>query len=398
MECLKRLALRTHMTSLAPVRKILISCFAFVFVLLNTGITQAHVVELIYLKFEATDDHSWKATVYFDAGYALPEMRADAEAPQPKREWLTSQSEANWKKLREGAAAYLQECLGFTETHHDGQVVTATQTITFPDFNTSPPDFPQLLDGCAYMRICISGTLKQGALTLRVNDGDRPSFTVAQDDTVVAVAPGDSIKLMERNSHTGQSTLSHTSWLHRAKGFLWLGFEHVLPSGLDHVLFILALFLYTPKWRPLLHQSLMFTVAHSLTLGLMLGGVVNIPASYIEPIIALSIAWVAFEHVFFPDKLGKFRLSMVFAFGLIHGLGFASALRHGLIMHDGWLMPLIMANIGIELAQISILGACLLVFHRFTDSTWFTKTRLVTAVCIGLTGLWWCISRTLGAL
>ena len=107
--------------------------------------------------------------------------------------------------------------------------------------------------------------------------------------------------------------------------YVVIGFEHILPKGLDHILFILGLFFFTTTFKPLFWQITMFTVAHSITLGLAINGIVNLPANTVEPLIALSIAYIGVENVF-SKSLKNHRLLLVFLFGLLHGLGFASVL------------------------------------------------------------------------
>ena len=107
--------------------------------------------------------------------------------------------------------------------------------------------------------------------------------------------------------------------------YIVIGFEHIVPKGLDHILFILGLFLLANHWRPLLWQVTMFTVAHTITLALAMNHLVELPATVVEPLIALSIAYVGIENLT-AKKLHKSRLVLVFIFGLLHGLGFASVL------------------------------------------------------------------------
>jgi len=105
-----------------------------------------------------------------------------------------------------------------------------------------------------------------------------------------------------------------------------LGFSHILPKGLDHILFVVGLFLLSTRWRSVLLQVSTFTLAHSITLGLTIDGIVSLPARVVEPMIALSIAYVAIENLV-TTELKTWRLALVFSFGLLHGMGFASVLR-----------------------------------------------------------------------
>ena len=111
-----------------------------------------------------------------------------------------------------------------------------------------------------------------------------------------------------------------------ARQYLWLGYTHILPKGLDHILFVLGIFLLSPRWKTMLLQVTAFTVAHSITLGLSIYGIVSLPSRIVEPLIALSIAYVAIENLL-TRELKPWRLALVFMFGLLHGLGFAGVLR-----------------------------------------------------------------------
>jgi hypothetical protein len=178
--------------------------------------------------------------------------------------------------------------------------------------------------------------------------------------------------------------------------YLKLGYEHILPLGLDHILFVLSLFLLGSKLKPLLWQSLTFTVAHSITLGLAMYDVVRLPPAIVEPLIALSIMYVALENVY-VKKLRKSRIAVVFLFGLIHGLGFASALSSLGLPSNAYLNSLIMFNVGVELGQLTvILIAFFLVGKWFSDKTWYHQ-RIVTplSLIIAAIALFWVIERTL---
>ena len=107
--------------------------------------------------------------------------------------------------------------------------------------------------------------------------------------------------------------------------YLALGFTHIVPGGLDHVLFVLGIYLLSRRLRSVLWQVSAFTVAHSITLALGMSGVVAVPPSIVEPLIALSIAYVAVENLFVAELTSR-RIALVFGFGLLHGLGFAGAL------------------------------------------------------------------------
>ncbi len=148
--------------------------------------------------------------------------------------------------------------------------------------------------------------------------------------------------------------LGQTSWMLVLKTYAEAGFLHILPLGMDHILFILGLFLMSRRLHPLVWQATMFTLAHSITLSLSTLGLLELPASIVEPLIAMSIAYIAIENIWLKS-LSKTRLWVVFGFGLLHGLGFAAMLLEFGLPDDGYLLALLGFNLGVEAGQIVIL-------------------------------------------
>ncbi len=176
--------------------------------------------------------------------------------------------------------------------------------------------------------------------------------------------------------------------------YIKLGYVHILPKGLDHILFILGLFLFSPKLRPLLWQVTMFTLAHTLTLGLSMAGFFSLPSRIVEPLIAASIAYVGIENIR-SRSLGNARLILVFAFGLLHGLGFASVLADFGMERGAFMTSLISFNVGVEFGQLTILAACfVLVGFWFGQKDWYRKIVTIPASSlIVIVALYWMIER-----
>jgi hypothetical protein len=175
-----------------------------------------------------------------------------------------------------------------------------------------------------------------------------------------------------------------------------IGFAHIVPDGLDHVLFVLGLFLLAASIRDLLLQITAFTLAHSITLALAYSGVVSAPAALVEPLIALSIAWIAFENLF-ATGLSRGRLVVVAAFGLLHGLGFATALSGLGLSGRSFVATLAGFNLGVELGQIAvvIVAACVLAPWRVDEPArrrWIVRPA---SLAIAVTGLFWAGQRLL---
>ena len=173
-----------------------------------------------------------------------------------------------------------------------------------------------------------------------------------------------------------------------------LGFEHIVPKGLDHILFILGLFLFSRRIRPLLWQVTMFTLAHTITLGLASSGFIELPPRIVEPLIALSIAWIAFENIW-ARSLHSYRLALVFGFGLLHGLGFAGVLTEFGMSRDSFLWSLLGFNVGVEIAQLTIILCCgLLVALLIKNENRFRRyLSIPLSLVIGLIGIAWTFER-----
>ena len=176
--------------------------------------------------------------------------------------------------------------------------------------------------------------------------------------------------------------------------YLKLGYTHILPNGFDHILFVLGLFLLNPRLKSVISQATAFTVAHSITLGLAMRGIITPISSIVEPIIALSIVFVAIENIY-TSKLKPWRIVIVFLFGLIHGLGFASALRELSLPKTDFFTSIIMFNVGVELGQITIIvAAYLLVGHWFKNKTWYRKRIVIPiSLVIAFIAFYWTIER-----
>ncbi len=184
-----------------------------------------------------------------------------------------------------------------------------------------------------------------------------------------------------------------TGRLEVAWTYLRLGFLHIVPEGVDHILFVLGLFLLSAQLRPLVWQVTAFTVAHAATLTLAAAGVVSLAPGLVEPLIALSVAYVAAENIL-TDRLTRWRPLLVFGFGLLHGLGFAGVLGDlGLPEHER-LLALVTFNAGIEVGQLAVIGAAAGSLGWFRSKPWYRRRLTVPiSAVIGLVGMAWAIER-----
>ena len=175
--------------------------------------------------------------------------------------------------------------------------------------------------------------------------------------------------------------------------FLRQGFVHVVPLGLDHILFVFGLFLLSRKWKPLILQVSAFTLAHTLTLGLATLGIITVSPEIVEPIIAASIAIIALENIFFPGYK-PYRLVIVFIFGLIHGLGFAGALSGFNLEPTSLLIGLFGFNLGVEFGQLALLIAAYLLTAQIKNQSNYRQWIVIPgSLTIALFGIYWTIER-----
>lgn len=175
--------------------------------------------------------------------------------------------------------------------------------------------------------------------------------------------------------------------------YMKLGFLHIIPLGVDHMLFILGLFFLSARFKPLLWQATAFTVAHTITLGLSIYGFIELPERVVVPLIALSIAYVGLENLFL-NRLYSSRILLVFLFGLLHGLGFASVLADFGMPREDFATALISFNIGVELGQIALLTlAWLLLALPFASDQRFYRRFIVIpgSALIAAIGLFWTV-------
>ena len=174
---------------------------------------------------------------------------------------------------------------------------------------------------------------------------------------------------------------------------LRLGFLHILPRGADHILFVLGLFFLGAGWRALAAQIGVFTLAHTTTLGLAAAGVVRVSPAVVEPLIALSIGFIALENIFRP-RIGPGRLTVVFAFGLLHGLGFAGALAELELPREHFLSALLAFNVGVDFGQLAVLALAFATVGWFRARPWY-RAKIAVPACalIAATGLYWTAER-----
>jgi len=184
-----------------------------------------------------------------------------------------------------------------------------------------------------------------------------------------------------------------------ALDYVYQGFVHIIPRGLDHILFVLALLLFAKSRAVLLWQVSAFTLAHTITLALGIYGIVEVSSAIVEPLIALSIVYVALENIHRAksNTLSHTRMPVIFAFGLLHGLGFASVLADVGLPQSQYALSLISFNIGVELGQLTVIALAFICLLPFRNKNWY-QTRLVKNLngAIAIMATYWLVERLLG--
>jgi hydrogenase/urease accessory protein HupE len=182
--------------------------------------------------------------------------------------------------------------------------------------------------------------------------------------------------------------------LQTLRRYVAVGFTHIVPHGLDHVLFVLGIYLLSRRARSVLLQVSAFTVAHSITLALSLYSVISLPSTVVEPLIAISIAYVAIENIFFAELKSR-RVALVFAFGLLHGMGFAGALQDVGLPRSEFLSALLGFNLGVEAGQLAVIAAAfLLVGRTFAARPWYRRRIVIPAsAVIACMAVYWTVER-----
>jgi hypothetical protein len=226
--------------------------------------------------------------------------------------------------------------------------------------------------------------LALGAYALNLRIGDSPQQTFWIDGPQLS-GPMSLIP-------TPPATRAAVAWQ-----YLRFGFTHILPNGLDHILFVVGLFLLSLRWRPLLMQISAFTLAHSITLGLTMYGVVSLPARLVEPMIAVSIVYVAVENLL-TTELKPWRVALVFSFGLLHGMGFAGVLRDVGLPRPQFLTALLAFNAGVEAGQLTVVALAFgaVAYWRRNHPVYRRLVVQPVSVGISLIGLFWTLQRALG--
>jgi hydrogenase/urease accessory protein HupE len=355
----------------------------------------AHQVDSVELEFLQADG-KWKLEGLLDIAYMLPESRGVEGAPPLFRKDVMDAAVAVHKRITEQAEATMRKLLTL---EYNGE--TIPWEIRFPDFEKEPLELPPEEGGWALMKAEITTEARPGPgqLIASWHDQQQSELIIIVEEAgeigLFPISSGMSEVLLKVEAGEGSPPPSIPARSTQVENWIISGFRHVVPLGIDHLLFILGLFLLAPRLKPLMGQSLLFTLAHSITLALAIFDVITLQPKLVEILIAASIAFIGIENLL-CRKLKPSRLFIVFGFGLLHGLGFASALREKLGDLNGnqLALPLVGFNVGVELAQITVLASAFLILWPLRK--WTKKVQILGSVSIALAGIFWMLERIFG--
>jgi len=197
-------------------------------------------------------------------------------------------------------------------------------------------------------------------------------------------------------AHTINYSLANAPANEVAWYYLKLGFQHIVPQGFDHILFVAGLCLLSTKVKTIIWQATAFTLAHSITLALSMKNIIVAPPAIVEPIIALSILFVAVENMILQE-LKPGRVLIVFLFGLVHGMGFASSLNEIGLPPGKFYTSILSFNLGVEFGQMAVIAAMFLfIIIPVRNKSWYRRAVVYPlSVLIGIIAAYWTIERLL---
>ena len=341
-------------------------------------------------------EKKWEATFWMEGWMFYPEAGPLAKddptiAGSSGQGWMDSLDDEAWKVIKKMAEADVRN---FFEPRLEDKVLEVA--FSFPDLRREPWKFELNANYNALLLIRMEGELPEvpvGSFSVIWEEPDEADLilkvrrlgVMLEARTIESGSGAQELLVFSAGGEPEVVEASLWSWVKS-------GFEHILPKGLDHILFILGLFLLVPKMKSLLSQTVAFTIAHSITLALVVLGTITVPGRFVEAAIALSIAYVGLENLWVKELKPR-RVVFVFALGLLHGMGFASVMQELELPTGSLLKPLIGFNLGVELGQVAILGGAFLLTFWAVKKAGFEVFRKFASLGIAGVGIWWTVER-----
>lgn len=227
-------------------------------------------------------------------------------------------------------------------------------------------------------------------LSFNAISADKTAEEKASD---VATKLKTSPEMQKAIDNLAQSNTDNLTTSERVQKYVKSGFLHIVPKGLDHILFIVALFLSTTIFSRLFWQVTCFTLAHTLTLGMATIWGISLTAGVVEPLIALSIVFIAGQNILQEERQSSSYV-ITFLFGLLHGFGFAFVLSDFGLSNTDLAVSLASFNVGVELGQLSVIAGLLLIFYYWSKlPSYRAFVQVPLSLIVGIFGLYWMIER-----
>lgn len=353
----------------------------------------AHGIRPTIVDFEVVDAKTFELSLSANLEALIAEIGAehnDAEAP-PNADEFNRLRELSPEALEARFKIFLPGMLAENIFRFDGKETK---------LNLARIEIPEIgdINQPRFSKIVLSGAILDGAKTFIWRWPEkygqsviRTNYKINEDDSPVGYSMYlDVGEESEPIALSGEALTFSQIFFDYVK----VGFTHILPLGLDHILFVVGLFLLSPRLKPLLWQITSFTIAHSVALAFGMLGIINVDPAIVEPLIAASIVYVCVENIF-TSHLQRWRPLIVFGFGLLHGLGFAGVLAEIGLAKANFAAGLIAFNVGVELGQLTVIAICFaLVGYWFRDKPWYRQRITIPAsVVIACIGAYWFYER-----
>ncbi len=379
-----------------------LSCFYFLLTLflgvLFSNPSVAHTDDINQATLSLTNGEHYQLTVTVDLIHLLKQYLNISGDDEKVMIWLNQQSLSEQKSLLEQLKQLISQQ---SKIYFDNKATNIavfkglelqylkrilSQQLSATEYKTQLQATGSIPENVSAVNIRFSPLL--GNVILKVV---RP-----EQEIMSAAALSNSYQTRTVNQQLAANSQLSTTALAIAGDYIYQGFVHILPKGLDHILFVLALFLFAKRRSTLLWQISAFTLAHTLTLALGIYGIISLPGDIVEPLIALSIVYVGLENIYRAknNKTSHTRMPIIFAFGLLHGLGFASVLADVGLPPSQYALSLISFNIGVELGQLTVIALAFISLLPFRAKGWYqTKLVLALNIAIAIVASYWVIER-----
>ena len=377
------------------------------FLLFTTSIAQAHLLNMTNLHLDTTNPDAVTLRVKIDLGQSLlsPQDYWRTVNMGSREQWVNIEPSVN--KLLDGLGIFVNGVAVAANLETWSLVAASLEAIenplspqmaelTFNLNNLGLESSTALANASIELRIAEWLEVPWPAL-LRIDSASRQlpvSRLLTSNDRSSRSVPLSADSAIAGSSFAAKLAMEFQGWI---PGLSWvaIGFQHIIPWGLDHIVFVLGLFFLSTRLSTLFYQVSCFTVAHSLSLGLATLGMVSVPASIVEPLIAASIIFIAVDNLYSPF-LARWRLVVVTLFGLLHGLGFASALSELMLPAENFYTALLMFNLGVEAGQIAVLVLAFAAVGWLRSWTAYTElvARPATVTIAGV-GTYWLLKRAI---